>query len=188
VVFLARLNAKKGLDLLIQAMARVVARRPRSRLAIIGPPDPAGFEHKVTDWIRENGLESHAILTGAVAHDVKLEALADADVFAAPSQAENFGFSVFEAMASRIPVVVSDTLNYAEEISRCGAGLSVPREPEEFATAIIRLLDSPALREDMGANGLQLARRYSREETGIRVERTMISILQQSPIPAFQVK
>ena len=66
------------------------------------------------------------------------------------SQAENFGFSVFEAMASRVPVVVSDTLNYAEEIARSGAGLSVQRDVEQFADAILRLLADPSLRLETG--------------------------------------
>ncbi len=184
VVFLARLNAKKGLDLLIQAMARVVAQRPQARLAIVGPPDPANFERRVLDWIRESGIESHVVLTGPVVGEAKLEVMADADVFVLPSQAENFGFSVFEAMASRVPVVVSDTLNYAEEIARSGAGVAAQRDPESFAAAILRLLEDPALRHQMGANGLQLARRYDWAETGIRVERTFESILQNRPLPA----
>ena len=41
------------------------------------------------------------------------------DVFVLPSAAENFGFAMFEAMASRRPVVCSDTLNYAAEVERC---------------------------------------------------------------------
>jgi glycosyltransferase involved in cell wall biosynthesis len=114
--------------------------------------------------------------------------MADADVFVLPSQAENFGFSVFEAMASRVPVVVSDTLNYAEEIVRSGAGLAVQRDPESFAAAILRLLEGPALRQQMGANGLQFARRYDWAETGIRVERAFESILQNRPLPADLAK
>lgn len=136
------------------------------------------------DWIRESGIESHVVLTGSVVGEAKLEVMADGDVFVLPSQAENFGFSVFEAMASRVPVVVSDTLNYAEEIARSGAGVAAQRDPESFAAAILRLLEDPALRQQMGANGLQLARRYDSAETGIRIERVFESILQHRPLPA----
>ena len=184
VVFLARLNAKKGLDLLIQAMARVVAVRPQARLAIVGSPDPANFGRRVRDWVHESGIESNVVVTGPISHEAKLELLADADVFVLPSHAENFGFSVFEAMASYVPVVVSDTLNYGEEIARSGAGFSVPRDPQSFADAILRLLEQPALRQQMGRNGIQLARRYSWIETGAKVERTFESILQRRPFPA----
>lgn len=103
VLFLARLNEKKGLDLLIEAMARVVARLPDTRLAIVGPPDPPSFRKRVLDWISRQDIGSKVTVTGALSDSEKLEALADADVFVLPSQAENFGFSIFEAMASRIP-------------------------------------------------------------------------------------
>jgi glycosyltransferase involved in cell wall biosynthesis len=55
VLFLARLNAKKGLDLLIQAMKHVIAERPDTRLAIVGPPDPVSFNKQVLQWVKENG-------------------------------------------------------------------------------------------------------------------------------------
>jgi glycosyltransferase involved in cell wall biosynthesis len=183
IVFLARLNAKKGLDLLIAAMAAVLAERPRARLAIVGPPDPAAFERRVRTWIREHGIESQVALTGPVNDEAKREVMADADVFVLPSQAENFGFSVFEAMASGVPVVVSDTLNYAAEIARCGAGLAVPREAASFATSIVGLLGNADLRKEMGGNGIRLARKYSWDETGARVERAFESILHGCPIP-----
>ncbi len=183
VVFLARLNAKKGLDLLIRAMAFVMAQRPQVRLAIVGPPDPAGFLRQVQAWLCESGIESRTTLAGPVTGEAKLEVMADADVFALPSHAENFGFSVFEAMASGVPVVVTDSLNYAEEIVSSGAGIAVKRDPENLATAILHLLENPDLRRRMGASGRQLARQFDWQATGISVERTFESILQRRPLP-----
>lgn len=184
VLFLARLNPKKGLDLLAKAMARVVSRRKDTLLAIVGPPDPRSFEGRVRDWIRESGVESQTVLTGLVDASTRLEALADADVFVLPSHAENFGFSIFEAMASRVPVVVSETVNYASEIGDCRAGLAVPLDPERIADGILRLLDDPALRSNMGENGVKLAKSYSWDVNGDRVEQTVNSILGNRPLPA----
>jgi glycosyltransferase involved in cell wall biosynthesis len=184
VVFLARLNAKKGLDLLIRAMAKVISRRPRARLAIVGPPDPPAFERKVSDWIRECGIDGHVVVTGLVSQEKKGEVMADADVFALPSQAENFGYSVFEAMASRVPVVVSDTINYAGEISLAGAGIAVPRNPECLADAIISLLADPDLRHRMGLKGLELARKFDWAKTGLSVERVFDCILNRRGVPS----
>lgn len=184
VVFLARVNAKKGLDILVQAMARVVAQRPRARLAIVGPPDPPSFESNVRNWIEESGIGASAVMTGPVPHEEKLEILADADVFVLPSQAENFGFSIFEAMASRVPVVVSDTLNYAAEIADCGAGFSVARDPEDFSEAILRLLADADLRLSMGDKGLSMARRYDWDDNGSAVERVCEALLADRGIPA----
>jgi glycosyltransferase involved in cell wall biosynthesis len=184
VLCLARLNAKKGLDLLAEAMALVAACRPDVRLAIVGPPDPPSFGEKVREWIQKNGIESSAVITGPVDPAMKLQALADTDVLVMPSEAENFGFSVFEAMSSRIPVVVSDTLNYAEEIAASGAGFAVHRQAGQLAGAILRLVDNPALRQQMGLNGLEMANRYSWEKTGAKVERVIQSVLIHQPLPA----
>ena len=184
VLFLARLNPKKGVDLLVKAMARVVSRRKDTLLAIVGPADPKSFEGRVRDWIRESGVESQTVLTGVVDASTRLEAFADADVFVLPSHAENFGFSIFEAMASRVPVVVSETVNYAREIGNRDAGLAVPLDPERIADGILRLLDDPALRSHMGENGVKLARSYSWDVNGDRVEQTVTCILCNRPLPA----
>ena len=184
VLFLARLNAKKGLRLLSQAMALVIKKHPETRLAIVGPPDPPGFEDKVQAWMRESGIEATTTLTGRVDPVSKLQALADADIYVLPSEAENFGFSVFEAMASCLPVVVSNSLDYAGEIASAGAGFAVEREPERFAARIVELLESPELRRKMGENGALVARRYSLEETGRKVECTIDCVVRRLPLPA----
>ena len=184
VLFLARLNAKKGLDLLIQAMRIVIAERPEVRLAIVGPPDPLSFNKDVIRWVKENNIEDQTVLAGVADKQMRLEAFADADVYVLPSHAENFGFTVFEAMACGIPVVVSDTLNFAPDFARSGAAFVLPRTPEAFSEAIIRLIDHPDLRREMGARGRNLVRHYSLEETGAKVAKTAECILHQKPFPA----
>ena len=129
-------------------------------------------------------MESQTVLTGVVDAPTRLEAFADADVFVLPSHAENFGFSIFEAMASRLPVVVSETVNYAGEIRNGEAGLTVPLDPERIADGILQLLDDPALRNRMGDNGVKLAKSYSWDINGDRVEHTVTSILCNRPLPA----
>ena len=79
-------------------------------------------------------------MSGLLIGQEKLQAFADAEVVVLPSGAENFGFSTFESMASRLPVVVSDTLNYADAIRPSQAGFVVPRDPPEFAIATLKLL------------------------------------------------
>jgi len=183
VLFLSRLNTKKGLDILAQTFALVVRQMPEARLAIVGSGDPREFESQVKGWLQECGIDYCAVMPGLMIGQEKLQAFADADVFVLPSYAENFGFAVFEAMASRVPVVVSDTLNYAEEIRCYEAGLVVRREPQEFAAAILKLLSGPGLRRRMGQNGLRLAQVYSWESCGEKVERTIRCILQGQPFP-----
>jgi glycosyltransferase involved in cell wall biosynthesis len=184
VLFLARLNAKKGLDLLIDAMAKVIARRPDARFAIVGPPDPVPFKKQVEQWVKDAGIESQTVLTGNADATMRLEAFADSDVYVLASHAENFGFSVFEAMACGVPVVVSETLNLASEFADSGAAVSLPRNPNAFSAAILNLLGDPELRRSMGECGKQFVQRYSLQETGAKVAATVESILKRSPLPA----
>jgi glycosyltransferase involved in cell wall biosynthesis len=184
VLYLSRLNAKKGLDLLVKAFALVINQMPNARLAIVGSGDPPSFESEVKGWLHEHSVENRTVMPGLLVGQERLQAFADADVFVFPSEAENFGFAMFEAMASRVPVVVSDTLDYAAEVQRYESGLLVRRDPQEFANAIVRLLGDPDLRRSMGENGLQLAQAYSWETCGEKIERAIQCILQGKSLPA----
>ena len=183
VLFLSRINQKKGLDILVRAFALMLARLPNVRLAIVGSSDPPQFEDQVMSWIKESGISDYVVMPGLLVGEEKMQAFVDADVFVLPSHAENFGFAVFEAMASRIPVVISDTLDYANEIDSHKAGISVPRDPQAFADAIVRVLTDRDLHQKLGQNGFNLARTYSWDTTGERVERTIKCILRGEPFP-----
>jgi len=184
-LYLGRLNAKKGLDLLIRAMALVVQRQPEAKLAIVGAGDPPSFTRQVLKWVQECDLLRHIVLTGPIASlEGKRQAFADADLFAFTSQAENFGFAVFEAMASGVPLVVSERLDYAREIARCQAGLTVGLSPADQAGAILKLLGDPGLRHRMGANGRRMAQGYSWASCGGRVERVIQAVLEGRSLPA----
>jgi glycosyltransferase involved in cell wall biosynthesis len=183
ILYLSRLNAKKGLDLLARAFALVLEEIPEARLAIVGLSDPPEFESAVRNWLQEAGVSERVVMPGLAVGDEKLAMFGDADVFVLPSQAENFGLAVFEAMASRTPVVVSETLDYAAEIEQSGAGFAVRREPMAFASAIVKLLQDSDLRRRMGEEGARMARRYSWEACAERIERTMRCVLSDQPLP-----
>jgi len=183
VLYLGRLNGKKGLDLLIQAIAQSSQAVPSVRLVIVGGAHPPAFGGRVVEWIRQHGIDSRTVLTGPLDEQEKLKAFADADVFVLPSEAENFGFAMFEAMASRLPVVISNTLNYANEVQRHDAGIAVPREASGFAAAITALLTDPGRRRQLGENGARLAAEYSWERCGERVETAVRCILSREPFP-----
>jgi len=183
VLFLSRINLKKGLDILSRAFALVLDRLPNARLAIVGSSDPPQFEAQVKSWIRESRISDYVVMPGFLVEEERMQAFADADVFVLPSHAENFGFAVFEAMASRIPVVLSNTLDYAKEVDSHNAGISVPRDPQAFADAIVRVLTDKDLHQKMGQNGFNLVRTYSWDITGEKVEHTINCILRGEPLP-----
>jgi glycosyltransferase involved in cell wall biosynthesis len=109
IIYLGRLAVIKNLELLIEAMARLLPAIPEARLAIIGPADPPPFARTVSAWVKRHGIESQTVLTGPITNlRLKQEALVDADLFVMPSHAENFCHALFEAMAASLPAVVSD--------------------------------------------------------------------------------
>jgi glycosyltransferase involved in cell wall biosynthesis len=184
ILYLGRLNEKKGLDLLVDAMKSVIREVPNARLVIAGGSHPPVFADDVKRWLAAAGLTDAAILTGLVSEEEKLMAFADADVFALPSAAENFGFSMFEAMASGRALVCSDTVNYAGEVRAEKAGLVVSRSAGAFAEAIIRLLKDPGLRHALAERAVALAGKYSWNSCGERLEIAINCVLAGERFPS----
>jgi glycosyltransferase involved in cell wall biosynthesis len=184
VLYLGRLNAKKGIDLLVESMPRVLRQLPGAKLAIAGGADPPAFTAEMRNWLRAAGVAEATVVTGILDEDDKRAAFADCDVFVMPSIAENFGFSMFEAMACRRAVVCADTVNYAEEVRSHKAGLVVPRTAEAMAAAIVTLLRDPNQRAALGDHGFAWASSYSWESCGERLETAIRCILTKQPFPS----
>ena len=159
LLFLGRLNFKKGLDVLIAAAARVVAAGIDAHLVIAGPD--GGVEAAARRWVSAAGLETRATFTGMLTGADKLAAFADAALFVLPSSSENFGIAVVEAMACGTPVLVSDRVNIWREIVADGAGMAEPPSADSFAAAVARLLNDEPRRLAMGRAALaSVAQRY----------------------------
>ena len=152
VVSLGRINWKKGLDRLIEAMVHV----PKAELVIAGN-DEEGYQTKLEDLAVRLGVAARVRFPGPVHGDAKWQLLESADVFVLPSHSENFGNAVLEAMAAGVPVVVTPSVGLAAAIASAGAGLVVEGTPEAIATAICDLLADPALRQRMAGAGRRTA-------------------------------
>lgn len=141
ILFLSRLDPKKGLDLLITAFAR--ARETNTSLAlVVAGSGEKTFVQGLEQQAARLGIAQHVLWTGFLSGDLKAAALADSDLFVLPSYSENFGLAVLEAMAFRVPVIVSDQVAIHREIARADAGVVVPCEEQALATAMSSLLAS----------------------------------------------
>ena len=154
VLFLGRLNFKKGLDVLVRAFAAALRAVPEAHLVVAGPD--GGLRAQTEAWIGAHGLRDRATLPGMVGGADKMALLADADLFVLPSYSENFGIAVIEAMACGLPVAVSDRVNLWREVAGAGAGWVVPPETEPVRDAIVEALSDPARAREMGARGRAL--------------------------------
>jgi glycosyltransferase involved in cell wall biosynthesis len=155
VTFVGRLTPKKGLDILLEAFARIGSSRPDAHLVIAGPDDE-GLGRRLHERVRRLGLQSRVSLPGAVTGRAKDDLLRRSSVVVLPSKDENFGVSVVEAMAAGTPVVVTNGVAIHQEVAEAGAGLVVPRTPAAVASAVLRLLDDPAWRRQLGESGRRL--------------------------------
>jgi glycosyltransferase involved in cell wall biosynthesis len=152
VLNVGRVSFKKGLDLLLEAVAPLDG----AHVAIVGPDDGDGTQEQLERLRSELGLERRAHLVGTLD---PTDLYADADVFVLPSRNESFGLVAAEAASAGAPVVVTDRCGVAEILG--DAALVVPCEVEEIRAAIARLLGDAALRARLAAAGREVARAVS---------------------------
>jgi len=162
VLFLSRLDAKKGLDLLLPAFSNVLKGHPGTTLVIAGDGD-AAFVARLKETARRLGIDSEVIWAGFLQGEEKIAALADADLFVLPSYSENFGVAVVEAMGAGLPVIVSDQVGIHRDISQAHAGSVTPCNAGDLANTLAMLIENREMRALMSANARELARQFSPE-------------------------
>lgn len=153
VVYLGRINWKKGLDRLITAMRDI----PRGRLVIAGNDEERLLPH-LRAQAEAAGVAARVTFPGYVEGVAKQRLLATAAVVVLPSVSENFGNAVLEAMAQGCPVVVTPGVGLADAVHAAGAGLVVEADPPALARAIRTYLDDSTARAAAGAAAAALAR------------------------------
>ena len=175
VLFLGRLNFKKGIDILVHAFSEALRAAPRAHLVIAGPD--GGLRARTEAWIGAHGLRDRTTLLDMVTGPDKLALLADADLFVLPSWTENFGIAVIEALACGLPVVVSDRVNLWREVAGAGAGWVVPPAPGPTRDAIVEALRDPVRAREKGARGRDLvAERFAWTRIATRMEEVYASV------------
>jgi glycosyltransferase involved in cell wall biosynthesis len=112
----------------------------------------------VRRWLEDEGALDAVTFPGMMLGQEKAALLKRSDCFVLPSYSENFGIAVVEAMATGLPVIISNKVNIWREIEAACAGLVVnPRAPE-VADAMLAVLQNPRLAKEMGERGRRLAR------------------------------
>ena len=150
VLFLSRLHAKKGLDVLARAFEILSALLPDVHLVVAGPND--GYESQFRQAILNAGLEDRVHVTGPHYGASKFEALADASCFCLPSRQEGFSVAITEALACGVPVAISEGCHFPE-VAKVGAGRVLPLDPGAFAAAIDAILADRRLLPAWGMPG-----------------------------------
>ena len=159
VLFMSRIDPKKGLNLLIPAL-EILAEELNFHFVLAGTnPQDRYYEKKITRQIEASLLRSRTSITGFVTSDFKAALLQDADLFVLPSYYENFGIAVAEAMSYGTPVVISNQVHIWEDVEQSGSGWVGACEVEAIALLLRSALQNPAERQLRGLRAQEYAQK-----------------------------
>ena len=180
ILFVGRLEKRKGLGYLLKAYQRVKEEIANSRLIIVGPG--IRLRRKYEKQVRRSGLED-VVFTGHVDYDELPRYYKTADIFCAPATGrESFGIILLEAMAVGKPIVASNVGGYASIVAHGVDGLLVPpKDDKELARALVSLMIDEPLRQRMGAMGKRKAQDYSWERIAKEILNYYRRILSEPP-------
>jgi phosphatidyl-myo-inositol alpha-mannosyltransferase len=158
ILFVGRLEKRKGLGDLLRAYEFMNARVPKSRLIIVGDGPLHG---QVESYIARHRLPN-VVMAGFVPDTVLPRYYCSADIFCAPATgAESFGIVLLEALASGLPVVATEVEGYMSVLEPGRDSLTVqPKGWAELGSALIILARDADLRRRMGAYGREKASRF----------------------------
>ena len=169
ILFVGRLEKRKGADYLLRAYERVKRDIPNSRLIIVGPGTK--LRDKYEKQVKKRSLKD-VVFVGRTSHEELPRYYKTADVFCTPATGwESFGIVLLEAMAVGKPIVASNIEGYASILTHGAEGLLVPPKDEKsLAQALTSLLNDEKLRQEMGAKGILKAKEYDWKNVAQRVE------------------
>jgi glycosyltransferase involved in cell wall biosynthesis len=148
VLFLGRLHARKGLQYLLPAFGKALHSGADAHLLIAGAD--AGMLPEAERLIAAQGLQERVTVAGLLTGRERIAALAAAEIFALPAIGEGLALAALEAAASGCALLLTEGCNLPEAATH-GAALIVERSVDALSRALQQLLESPNLRQDMGA-------------------------------------
>ena len=176
ILFIGRLEKRKGVDYLLEAYRQVKPEFPNSRLIAVGPG--IRLRKKYEKRVRQNNLKD-VVFVGYTSYRDLPRYYKTADIVCCPAIGwESFGIVLIEAMATNTPVVASNIDGYNSVLTHGVEGLLVPpKNPEKLAQALISLMTDESLRQQMGAKGRLKALEYDWENIAQRVLNYYIGVL-----------
>ncbi len=156
ILFMSRINLKKGLDLLLPAFKEIVAQRNDCILILAGPDD--GYLTETQTFIEKNNLEGKIVLVGMLTGKDKLAALSDADIFVLPSHSEGFSIATLEALISGVPSLLSDRVGFGDAIRETNAAHLIELNIGSIVEGLNKMLDNKDYCQNLSKNGISLVK------------------------------
>jgi len=160
ILFLGRVHQSKGLDYLVNSWIRLSSKYQNWDLLIVGPIYDKQYQNKILSKIESFGLKERVNFKGMLKGELKVDAFNSSDLFVLPSYSENFGMSIAEAMAAKIPVITTHGTPW-QEIEEYDAGWWVALNQENIDNAVAEALASGEDElKQKGLNGFELIKKY----------------------------
>ncbi len=156
LLFLSRVDPKKNIEALLQAVALVKRTIPDLSLILCGDGD-SGYMTSLKSLSTELGLEDCVRWAGHVDGAMKASAFAAAELFVLPSFSENFGIAAVEALSAGLPCILGHGVAVSTRVAEAGAGLAVAPTVDAVAGAITEMLADPARLARAGQRARALA-------------------------------
>lgn len=172
IICLSRLHKVKGLDILIEAFAKIKLQVKEAVLIIAGEDD--GEKIKLLKIIEAQGLQNDVFIVPGIYDKEKDSFLAEGDLFALPSHHENFGMVYAEALAAGTPIVASIHTPW-KDVEKFNCGKWVNNDAQSFAKAISQLLQSNL--EILSSNARNFAKEFSWDIIASRMKNEYEKIL-----------
>jgi glycosyltransferase involved in cell wall biosynthesis len=179
VGFLGRLDPKKNLHVLIEAIASL----ERDVLLIVAGDGPREYVEGLHSLARELGISDCVTWLGFIGANAKGDFLGSIDVLAMPSAYESFGIAAAEAMSAGVPVIVSPTVGVSDSVAHAGAGIVASPDRDLLAAAIARFAVDRAFLDRAGAQARSAAAEFSLERHGARLKREYLRLLADAGAP-----
>ena len=185
ILFLGRISFIKGLDLLVEAFARLPEALHGAHLAIAGPDDADGCTEVIAQSVAQLQIGERVTMIGPLYGNGRLQAFVDADVLVLPSRYESFGNVAAESIACGTPALVTDQCGIAPLV-KDRAGLVVAADVEGLKNGMARLLSDDALLAGLRSGCAAVAQGLSWDEPVAAMESLYASMISTSAVKIRQ--
>lgn len=173
VVFMSKIDRMKNLETVVDAVAQC----PQVTLSVIGPVKEEDYWSEVRERAASTGVINRFNYVGPVEPDRVVQRLSSFDLFFLPSQGENFGHAILEALAAGVPVLISDKTPWSH-VEAAGAGWVC--DPNDAAGFAARIRSFHAMDDDqrhaMRLNAARLAEEYVNDPAPIEAHRQLFGL------------
>lgn len=182
LLFFGRIHVKKGLDLLAGALAQLRGDHPNLHLLIAGNDD--GALGPFLARVEAEGMGGRVTCVGHVSGERARQVWGAADAFILPSYSEGFSMAILEALACRLPAVVTTACHFPE-LADAGGAIVVEPDAAGVTDGLRALLErSPAQRAELGERGRALVEKaYTWDEQALRLSMVYRWIVAGGPPP-----